>query len=55
MRAGSVLLALDGDDALAAEAHAAVETMRAALPDDELRRRFAEAAPIKLLEGLRGL
>jgi class 3 adenylate cyclase/transcriptional regulator with XRE-family HTH domain/tetratricopeptide (TPR) repeat protein len=55
VRAGSALLALDGDDALAAEAHAAAEAMRAALPDDELRRRFSEAAPIKLLEGLRGL
>ena len=52
LRPATTLLSLDGDDALAAEARAAVERITAALPDPELRRRFVEAEPVRRLASL---
>ncbi|GAC1403571.1 MAG: hypothetical protein NVSMB65_20180 [Chloroflexota bacterium] len=49
LRAAAALLALDGDAALLAEAVAAVERIRGALPDAELRRRFLGAEPVGLV------
>jgi tetratricopeptide (TPR) repeat protein len=53
LRAATGLLALDGDDALAAEVRAAADRIAAALPDAEMRHRFAEAEPVRLLDRLR--
>jgi hypothetical protein len=47
LRTAGVLLALDGDDALAAEARAAAERIAAALPDQEVRQRFEAAEPVR--------
>src|SRR6185295_18623415 len=47
VRATSVLLTLDGSDTLAAEARAGIERIVAALPDDELRRLFKSAEPVR--------
>src|SRR5712691_56098 len=47
VRGASVLLALDGSDTLALEARAGVERIVAALPDDELRRSFESAEPVR--------
>lgn len=52
LRTAVALLALDGDDALAAEARAAAERIAAALPDGELRRRFETAEPLRALAHL---
>jgi tetratricopeptide (TPR) repeat protein len=52
LRAATALLALDGDDALAAEARAAAERILAALPDEDMRRRFEAAEPVRLLSRL---
>ena len=50
VRAAAALLAIDGDDVLAAEARAAADRILAALPDEAMRRRFYEA---ELVRGLR--
>ncbi len=47
LRAATALLAIDGDDALAAESRAVVERIAAALPDDEMRQRFEAAEPVR--------
>jgi hypothetical protein len=47
------LLDLDGNDALLAEAHAAAQCIAAALPNDEIRRCFQAAEPVRLLGHLR--
>ena len=52
LRAASALLALDGDGDLAAEARAATKRIAAALPDEEMRRRFEAAEPVRLLGSL---
>lgn len=52
LRTAAALLAVDGDDALAAEAGAARERIATALPDPDLRRRFAAAAPLACLSPL---
>ena len=52
IRVATVLLPLDGGDALAADARAAVERTIVALPTDELRERFQAAEPVRLLVGL---
>ena len=52
LRAATALLAVDGDDALAAEARATAERIARALPDAELRRCFEAAAPLRMLAGL---
>ena len=49
LRLAGPLLDLDGDDALAAEARAAVDRITRALPDAELRRRFESAHPVGLV------
>jgi len=49
LRAAAALLELDGDDALLAEARAAAQRIAAALPNDELRRRFEAADTVRLL------
>jgi tetratricopeptide (TPR) repeat protein len=49
LRAAAALLAIDGDDALLAEARAAVDRIAGALPDAELRRRFLAAEPVRLV------
>ena len=54
LRAATALLALDGDGDLAAEARAAAQRIAAALPDEEMRRRFAAAEPVRSLGGLGG-
>src|SRR5262245_23911105 len=52
LRVALSLLAIDGDDELAAEAQVAEQRIAAALPDEELRRRFAVAEPVRLLAKL---
>jgi transcriptional regulator with XRE-family HTH domain len=54
LRAAAALLAIDGDDALAAEAHAAVTRIADGLPDTEMRRRFLSAEPVRLIMRLQG-
>jgi hypothetical protein len=49
LRAAADLLAIDGDAALLAEAHAAVERIAGALPDAEIRRCFLVAEPVRLV------
>lgn len=49
LRAAAWLLEVDGDDALATEAHAAVERIIGALPDEGMRRRFKAAEPVRLV------
>ena len=46
------LLALDGTDALAAEAHAIKRQIGEALPDDTMRRRFSESEVVQRIERL---
>ena len=47
LRPAAGLLAVDGDDALAAEAGAAVRRIVGALPDGDMRRSFEAAEPIR--------
>jgi tetratricopeptide (TPR) repeat protein len=47
--AATALLAIEGDDALAAEARSAADRIAAALPDEAMRRRFEAAAPVRRL------
>jgi len=49
LRAAAGLLAVEGDHALAGEAFATVRRIRAALPNDELRRIFEAAEPVRSL------
>jgi hypothetical protein len=49
LHAATVLLALEGDDSLAAEARQAAGRIAAALPEAEMRRRFEAADPVRLL------
>jgi class 3 adenylate cyclase/tetratricopeptide (TPR) repeat protein len=51
LRAATALLAVEGDDALLEEARATATRIAAALPDDAMRRRFADAEPIRFLAG----
>jgi hypothetical protein len=46
------LLAVDGDDVLAAEAGSAVHQISAALPDGAMQRHFASADPVRMVVGL---
>ena len=52
-RAAAGLLAVDGDDALAAEAGAAVDRIAAALPDAQMLCRFEAAEAVRLVRSLR--
>jgi hypothetical protein len=52
LRTASVLLALDGNEAIAGEARAAAERIAIALSDDALRRSFESAEPVRAV--LRG-
>jgi hypothetical protein len=52
LRPAVALLTLDGDDALLAEAHAAVTRMTRALPDTEIRRCFVAAEPVRAVARL---
>ena len=45
----SQLLVLDGDDEVAREARAAVEAIIEALPNDEMRARFAAAEAVQVV------
>jgi tetratricopeptide (TPR) repeat protein len=54
LRAAAVLLAIEGDDALLAEARATVERIAGALPDAELLRCFLTAGPVRLVVRLAG-
>ncbi|HEY8284859.1 MAG TPA: AAA family ATPase [Chloroflexota bacterium] len=54
LRAAAALLAIDGEAALVAEAHAAVERIAGALPDAEIRLRFLAAEPVRLIMRLPG-
>jgi tetratricopeptide (TPR) repeat protein len=47
LRAAAALLDLDGDDTLLAEARRAAQGIASALPNDELRRRFLAAEPVR--------
>jgi tetratricopeptide (TPR) repeat protein len=49
LRAAAALVAIDGDDALAAEGRAAVKRIAGALPDADMRRRFEAAEPLRVL------
>jgi hypothetical protein len=49
LHAATVLLALEGDDVLAAEARQAAGRIAAALPSAEMRHRFEAADPVRLL------
>jgi tetratricopeptide (TPR) repeat protein len=48
VRVAGTLLAIDGDDELAAEAQAAAGRIVAALPEPAMRRLFVSAAPLRL-------
>jgi hypothetical protein len=48
VRVAGTLLAIDGNDELAADAQAAAERIVAALPEPAMRRRFVSAAPLRL-------
>jgi tetratricopeptide (TPR) repeat protein len=52
LHAAAVLLDLEGDDALLAEAWAAAQQVAVALPNEEMRRRFEAAEPVLLLSKL---
>ena len=47
LQAAGPLLAIHDDEQLAAETCAVAAAIRAALPDDEMRRRFQAAAPVR--------
>jgi tetratricopeptide (TPR) repeat protein/predicted Ser/Thr protein kinase len=47
----NVLLALDGDDALAREARTVSDAIRLELPDDAMQRRFAESELVQTIPG----
>jgi hypothetical protein len=47
-----VLLALDGSDELAAEAHALSAQIAEALPDETMRRRFTASEPVRRIRRL---
>jgi tetratricopeptide (TPR) repeat protein len=47
LRSAAVLLAVEGNSALAAEARAAMERIGQALPDDGMRARFGQAEPVR--------
>jgi hypothetical protein len=49
LRASTALLAIAGDDALAAEARATASAIAAALPDGDLRGRFAASETVRIL------
>ena len=49
LRGVSVLLGVDGNDALAAEAHDAVQRILAALTDETIRQAFEAAEPIRAI------
>jgi hypothetical protein len=49
LRAAAALLELEGDDALLAEARAAARHIVAALPNEEMRRRFQVTEAVRLL------
>ncbi len=52
LRSAATLLELDGDDQLAAEAHATAGRILARLPTEEMRKRFQAAEPVQLLSRL---
>jgi hypothetical protein len=43
------LVAVNGDDALAAEGRAAIKRIAEAVQDEEMRRRFEAAEPLRVL------
>jgi hypothetical protein len=49
LRSVAALLELDGDDQLAAEAHATAGRILAQLPTEEMRERFRAAEPVRLI------
>ncbi len=51
-RAAAALLAIDGNDVLAAEARATTDRITAALPTEEMRRRFEAAEPVRLVHSV---
>ena len=53
LRTALALLALDGDDALAAEARTVAERIARALPDRDTRQRFEAAEPVRHLLGVK--
>jgi tetratricopeptide (TPR) repeat protein len=52
LQAMDMLLTLDGDDQLAAEARAVNERILAALPNDTMRRRFTESEVVQRIQRL---
>jgi DNA-binding SARP family transcriptional activator/tetratricopeptide (TPR) repeat protein len=52
LRPAAALLALDGDDDLAAEARLVAARIAHAVPDAEMRRRFEEAEAVRFILGL---
>jgi len=50
--AAAGLLAIDGDEGLAAEASAAAKSILLALPNAAMRQRFEDAEPVQLLRRL---
>lgn len=52
LRTSATPLAIDGSDSLAREARAALEWIQGALPDEGLRRAFAEAGPVRTVARL---
>jgi hypothetical protein len=49
LRPAAALLAIDGNDTLAAEARAAADRIAAALRDAEMRQRFEQAEPVRMV------
>jgi tetratricopeptide (TPR) repeat protein len=54
LRSAALLLAVEGDDLLVAEARAAMERISEALPDDDMRARFEQADPVRVVARLIG-
>jgi tetratricopeptide (TPR) repeat protein len=52
LRAAAGLIAIDGDDALANEAQAAVDRIARSLPDPDMRVQFERAVPVRLVSKL---
>jgi tetratricopeptide (TPR) repeat protein len=50
----AAFLAVEGDEALALEGYTTAQLLSAALPDDELRRRFETAEPVRIIARLVG-
>jgi hypothetical protein len=54
LRAAVGLLAIEGDDALAAETLTVADRIARALPSEDMRQRFESSEPVSLVRKLAG-